>query len=135
MRPIGQFCTLQRADTEGTEADQNGGDARLGSKSVPISDRDGYCLVVWYPLAALCRYLVGNGEAAHGSRRPGLGRTLVPDKGTYAPAAPPASEFHDFHVTSSSEAHYFNLASMRSLWRRAMRTTEEEGARADGLCV
>ena len=25
VRPIGQFCTLQRADTEGTEADQNGG--------------------------------------------------------------------------------------------------------------
>jgi hypothetical protein len=28
VRPIGQFCTLQRADTEGTEADQNGGSAR-----------------------------------------------------------------------------------------------------------
>jgi len=25
VRPIGQFCTLRPVDTEGTEADQNGG--------------------------------------------------------------------------------------------------------------
>jgi len=34
VRPIGQVCTLQRADTEGTEADQNGGYSRIYQRIV-----------------------------------------------------------------------------------------------------